>query len=168
MIKMENQNIVLLIISNTIKMEKIIILENIRSMQNVGAIFRNADGSWFNKIILAWHTPTPPRSDISKTALWAENYIDWEYYENIMDILPILKQDGYRIFAVELTPEAIDYKSLIHTDFEKVCFIVWNEVLWVSKEVLDFSHKHVIIPMVWKKNSLNVSVAAGIVMYALV
>lgn len=149
-------------------MQKIIVLDSIRSMQNVWAIFRNADGAWFNKVILTWHTPTPPRSDISKTALWAENFIDWEYYENIMEILKKLKDDWYEIFSVELTPKAINYKTLFWKKFDKICLVVWNEILWVSKEVLNFSDKHVIIPMVWKKNSLNVSVAAWIVMYAFV
>lgn len=149
-------------------MQKIILLDSIRSMQNVWAIFRNADWSWFEKIILTWHTPTPPRWDISKTALWAENTINWEYYEDVMEILKKLKQDWFEIFSVELTPTAIDYKSLFWQKFEKICLVMWNEVLWVSKEVLEFSDKHVIIPMVWTKNSLNVSVAAWIVMYALV
>lgn len=148
--------------------QKIMVLDSIRSMQNVWAIFRNADWSGFQKIILAWHTPTPPRSDISKTALWAENYIDWEYYEDILEILQKLKNEGFSIFAVELTPEAIDYKTLFNSDLDKICLIVWNEVDGVSKKVLDFCDKHIIIPMVWKKNSLNVSVAAWIVMYALV
>ncbi len=149
-------------------MQKIILLDSIRSMQNVGAIFRNADWSWFEKIILTWHTPTPPRWDISKTALGAESTINWEYYEDIMEILKKLKQDWFEIFSVELTEKAIDYKTLFWQKFEKICLVMWNEVLWVSKEVLDFSDKHVIIPMVWMKNSLNVSVAAWIVMYALV
>ena len=149
-------------------MEKIIVLDSLRSMQNVGAIFRNADGSWFNKIILTWTTPTPPRNEISKTALWAQNYIDWEYYADIMDVLRDLKQKWYQIFSVELTPEAIDYKTLFNSNLDKVCLVMWNEVAWVAQNVLDFSDKHIIIPMVGKKNSLNVSVAAGIVMYALV
>jgi tRNA G18 (ribose-2'-O)-methylase SpoU len=149
-------------------MQKIILLDSIRSMQNVGAIFRNADWSWFEKIILTWHTPTPPRWDISKTALGAESTINWEYYEDIMEILKKLKQDWFEIFSVELTEKAIDYKTLFWQKFEKICLVMWNEVLWVSKEVLDFSDKHVIIPMIWMKNSLNVSVAAWIVMYALV
>lgn len=149
-------------------MQKIILLDSIRSMQNVGAIFRNADWSWFEKIILTWHTPTPPRWDISKTALGAESTINWEYYEDIMEILKKLKQDWFEIFSVELTEKAIDYKTLFWQKFEKICLVMWNEVFWVSKEVLDFSDKHVIIPMVWMKNSLNVSVAAWIVMYALV
>ena len=149
-------------------MQKIIVLDSIRSMQNVGAIFRNADWSGFNKIILAWHTPTPPRWDISKTALWAQNTIEWEYYEDIMEILENLKNDWFEIISVELTKDAVDYKTLVNYRTEKSCLILWNEVVWVSQKVLNFSHKHVIIPMVWKKNSLNVSVAAWIVMYALV
>lgn len=149
-------------------MEKVIVLDSIRSMQNVWAIFRNSDWSWFNKIILAWHTPTPPRSDISKTALWAQNYKDWEYYENIMEVLKNLKNDWFDIYAVELTSQAIDYRELFKYKWEKICLIMWNEVTWVSEEVLNFCDKHVIIPMTWMKNSLNVSVAAWIVMYALV
>ncbi len=149
-------------------MEKIIVLDSLRSMQNVGAIFRNADGSGFNKILLTWTTPTPPRNEISKTALWAQNYIDWEYYADIMDVLRDLKEKWYQIFSVELTPEAIDYKTLFNSNLDKVCLVMWNEVAWVAQNVLDFSDKHIIIPMVGKKNSLNVSVAAGIVMYALV
>ncbi|MDD5769714.1 MAG: RNA methyltransferase [Candidatus Gracilibacteria bacterium] len=148
--------------------KKIIILENIRSMQNVGAIFRNADGAGFDKIILVGQTPTPPRGDIEKTALGAEDYINWEYYENIFVVLNNLKNDGFQIFAVELTKDAIDYKTLFNLNLDKICLIVGNEILGISQEVLDFCDKHIIIPMVGKKNSLNVSVAAGIVMYALV
>jgi tRNA G18 (ribose-2'-O)-methylase SpoU len=85
-----------------------------------------------------------------------------------MEILKKLKDDWYEIFSVELTPKAINYKTLFWKKFDKICLVVWNEILWVSKEVLNFSDKHVIIPMVWKKNSLNVSVAAWIVMYAFV
>jgi len=85
-----------------------------------------------------------------------------------MEVLVNLRNDGFEIIAVELTPEAIDYKSLFYSKPEKVCLIMGNEVNGVSEKVLDFCDKHVIIPMVGKKNSLNVSVAAGIVMYALV
>lgn len=148
-------------------MKKVIVLDSIRSMQNVGAIFRNADGSGFEKLYLCGHTPTPPRGDISKTALWAQHYIDWEYYEDIFEVLEKLRHDGFQIFAVELTPQAIDYKTLFHSNYEKVCLIMGNEVVGVNQKVLDFCDKHIIIPMNGKKNSLNVSVAAGIVMYAL-
>lgn len=148
-------------------MKKVMVLDSIRSMQNVGAIFRNADGSGFEKLYLCGHTPTPPRNDISKTALWAQNFIDWEYYEDIFEILKKLKQEGFLIFAVELTPKAVDYKTLFHAHYEKVCLIMGNEVVWVNQKVLDFCEKHIIIPMNGQKNSLNVSVAAWIVMYAL-
>jgi len=148
-------------------MSKIILLDNIRSMQNVWAIFRNADGSGFDKLILTWYTPTPPRSDISKTALGAQTWIDWEYFEDSLSIVKDLKKQWYQIFSVELTDDAIDYKELFTKDNGKVVLIMWNEVLWVNKELLDLSDKKVIIPMRGKKESLNVSVAAGIVMYAI-
>lgn len=148
-------------------MSKIILLENIRSMQNVWAIFRNADGSGFDKILLTGHTPFPPRAEISKTALWAEYTIDWEYYQDVVSTLMDLKKQWYLLYAIELTPQAIDYRKLFWEKFDKICFIVWNEVSGVSQKVLDICDKHVIIPMVGQKNSLNVSVAAGIVMYAM-
>ena len=148
-------------------MSKIILLDNIRSMQNVGAIFRNADGSGFDNLLLTWYTPHPPRNDISKTALGAQNWIDWEYYESPFDILKDLKKDWYKIYSVELTKDAIEYTKLFEEKNEKIVLIMWNEVSWVSQELLDLSDKKVIIPMRWRKESLNVSVAAWIVMYVI-
>lgn len=150
-------------------MEKIMLLENIRSMQNVGAIFRNADGAGFTKLLLTWHTPTPPRGDISKTALGAQNTVDWEYFDDTSLVLQELKKQWFEIYWVELTPEAIDYRQLFFEKCEKnICLVVGNEVAWVTQNTLDFCDKHIIIPMKWHKESLNVSVAAWIVMYALV
>lgn len=148
-------------------MSKIVLLDNLRSMQNVWAIFRNADWSGFDKLILTWYTPTPPRSDISKTALQAETWIDWEYYKNPVEVLNELKKDWYKIFSVELTDDAVDYTELFNENNNKVVLIMWNEVAWVSKELLELSDRKVIIPMRGKKESLNVSVAAWIVMYAI-
>jgi tRNA G18 (ribose-2'-O)-methylase SpoU len=148
-------------------MSKIILLDNIRSMQNVWAIFRNADGSGFDKLILTWYTPTPPRSDISKTALGAQTWIDWEYYHDSLEVVKEFKKQWYSIFSVELTDDAIDYRELFIKDNTKIVLIMWNEVAWVSQELLDLSDKKVIIPMRWRKESLNVSVAAWIVMYAI-
>ena len=147
-------------------MSKIILLDSIRSMQNVGAIFRNCDGAWFDKMILTGYSPTPPRNDISKTALWAETWIDWEYFKDPIDILKELKKEWYKIYSVELDDRSIDYKELFNKNEEKVCLIMGNEIKWVSKEILDLSDEIVIIPMRGKKESLNVSVAAWIVMYA--
>ena len=147
-------------------MSKIILLDNIRSMQNVGAIFRNADGAGFEKLILTWYTPYPPRSDIAKTALGWEKFIDWEYFQNTSEALDQIKKWGYKIWSVELTQDSIDYRELFKIKEEKVCLIMGNEVKWVSKELLDISDKVIVIPMRWQKESLNVSVAAGIVMYS--
>jgi len=147
-------------------MSKIILLDSIRSMQNVGAIFRNCDGAWFEKIILTWYSPTPPRNDISKTALWAQDWIDWEYYKDPLRVISDLKKDWYKIYSVELDDRSIDYTNLFKKDYQKVCLIMWNEIKWVSNEILDLSDEIIIIPMRGKKESLNVSVAAWIVMYA--
>lgn len=147
-------------------MSKIILLDSIRSMQNVWAIFRNSDWAWFEKVILTGTTPTPPRNDISKTALWSETFIDWEYYQNPFEIIEKLKNDWYKIYSVELDKRSIDYTELFKKNNEKICLVMWNEVAWVNPKILDLSDEIVIIPMRGKKESLNVSVAAGIVMYA--
>lgn len=147
-------------------MSKIILLDNIRSMQNVGAIFRNADWAGFEKLVLTGYTPYPPRNDIAKTALWGEKFIDWEYFKNIDEAISQIKNGWYKIWSVELCDDSVDYKELFSLKEEKVCLIMWNEVTWVQKKLLDISDKKVIIPMRWQKESLNVSVAAGIVMYA--
>lgn len=148
------------------KMEKIIVLDSIRSMQNVGAIFRNADGAGFTKVVMTGHTPQPPRKDISKTAIWAENFIDWEYYKDIWKYLSELKNQWFKIYSVELDEKSVEYTQLFQENNDKVALVMGNEITGVSQEVLDISDKIVIIPMRWKKESLNVSVAAGIVMYA--
>jgi 23S rRNA (guanosine2251-2'-O)-methyltransferase len=137
-------------------------------MQNVGAIFRNCDGAGFEKIYLCGYSPTPPRNEISKTALTAQNTIDWEYYSDSKEVILQLKKENYTIYAVELDEHAIDYKELYKNTPKNICFILWNEVKWVAPNLLDISDEIVMIPMLGNKESLNVSVAAGIVMYATV
>lgn len=147
---------------------KVLLLDSIRSMQNVGAIFRNCDGAGFEKIYLTGFSPTPPRGEISKTALQSENTIDWEYYGDPQEVLWILKNNWFKIFSIELSQDAIDYKSLYNNTPENICFVLWNEVKGVDEKILDISDEIVMIPMLWNKESLNVSVAAWIVMYATV
>ena len=137
-------------------------------MQNVGAIFRNADGSGFEKIYLTGYTPTPPRNEISKTALTSQNTIDWEYYRNPFELIKILKAQSFFIYSVELDKRSIDYKTLFWNTPENICFVLGNEKSWVNRKILDVSDEIVMIPMLGKKESLNVSVAAWIVMYATV
>ena len=137
-------------------------------MQNVWAIFRNCDGAGFKNIYLCGYTPTPPRNEISKTALSAQNTIDWEYYKNAQEVILELKKQNYKIYSIELSQDAIDYKELYKNTPENICFILWNEVKWVDVNLLDISDEIVMIPMLGNKESLNVSVAAGVVMYATV
>ena len=117
-------------------------------------------------MILTGHTPTPPRSDISKTALWAQDWIDWEYFRDPFLVISELKEKWYKIYSVELDERSIEYTELFKKNEDKVCLIMWNEIKWVNKKILDLSDEIVIITMRWKKESLNVSVAAWIVMYA--
>ncbi|MDD4530461.1 MAG: TrmH family RNA methyltransferase, partial [Candidatus Gracilibacteria bacterium] len=93
-------------------MKKYILLDNIRSLLNVGAIFRTVDGAGFDKVILTGFTPTPPRKEISKTAIGAEQYVDWEYYEDPTEILKELKKQGFKIITVEQTQKSIDFRKL--------------------------------------------------------
>ncbi len=144
---------------------KILILDSIRSMQNVGALFRTCDGAGFEKIYLTGCTPTPPRNDIAKTALWAENTVDWEYFADIDTCIQDIKKI-FRVYSVELSPDAVAYNTLFQQTPENIALVLWNEVAWVKPSVLAVSDEIVMIPMVWKKESLNVSVAWGIVMYA--
>lgn len=146
--------------------KKIVLLDSIRSMQNVGAIFRNADGAWFEKLILCWHTPTPPRNDIAKTALGAEKTIDWEYYASAFEIIQLLKKEKFCIIGLETGEEAKDFREYFWTKKEKICIILGNEVSWIDKNILSLCDEIVEIPMLGKKSSLNVSVAAGIIMYS--
>ena len=137
-------------------------------MQNVWAIFRNCDWAGFEKIYLTWCSPTPPRNEISKTALWGENTINWEYYSSSLEVVWELQKNWFKIYSIELSDLAIDYKKLFGNTPENICFVLWNEVKWVDSNLLDISDEIVMIPMLGKKESLNVSVAAGIVMYATV
>lgn len=137
-------------------------------MQNVWAIFRNADGSGFEKIYLTGFTPTPPRGEISKTALSAQNTIDWEYFKDPFELIEKLKKENFSIYSVELDEKSIDYKKMFYKTPENICLVLGNEISWVNRKILDLSDEIVMIPMLWNKESLNVSVAAWIVMYATV
>jgi len=151
-----------------IDVSRIIVLDSLRSMQNVGAIMRNCDGSGFEKVIMCGFTPYLPRNDILKTSLWAEKTIDWEYHEDVMNVLKKLRKDWYKIYSVEVDDRSIDYKEFFVRSEQKVCLVMGNEIQWVRKEILDISDEIISIKMAWNKASLNVSVAAGIVMYAFV
>ena len=152
-------------------MQTIVILHNIRSVQNVGSIFRTADGAGVSKIILTGYTPTPidrfgrARSDFTKASLGAEQSIPWSHNESIVEVINVCKQEGYEIVAVEQDNKAIDYRTYVQT--RKTAFIFGNEVEGVPQDVLECCEKILEIPMAGEKESLNVSVAAGVVLYGI-
>jgi 23S rRNA (guanosine2251-2'-O)-methyltransferase len=150
-------------------MEAILILHDIRSAHNVGSLFRTADAVGISKIYMSKISPSPldrfgrERSDIAKTALGAEKTIPWVQYESIEVVISALKEEGYVIVAIEQSSQAIDYKSIPH--YEKIAFILGNEVGGISQEILVLVDTIVEIPMKGEKESLNVAVAGGVVLF---
>lgn len=143
--------------------ERVVILDNIRSTFNVGSVFRTSDGAGISKIYLVGITPTPDHNKIKKTALGAENYVDWEHVASIENLVEKLKNEGFRIYAVEQSKNSIDYREVQLTD--KSAFIFGNEISGVSPQTLNLVDDVLEIPMKGKKNSLNVSTTVGIILY---
>jgi len=151
------------------KKDYILILPDIRSALNVGAIFRTADAIGISKIYLVGCTPRPNdqfgriQKDITKSALGAENFIDWEYKKSLSILIDKLKKDGYFIIAIEQDKKAVDYRKIKIKN--KVAIIMGPEVTGIPKKILDKVDTIAEIPMYGKKESLNVSVAAGIALF---
>lgn len=145
------------------KRKFVIVLDNIRSMHNVGAAFRIADSFLAEKIILCGITATPPRNEISKTALGAEDYVKWSYFSKTLDAINHLKENGFTIIAIELCHNSIPLKSFIYTSDKKYAFVFGNEVSGVDEIVLQSADSICEIEQFGSKHSLNVSVALGIV-----
>ncbi len=146
------------------KSDLVLILPNIRSCHNVGAMFRTADGCGFNKIYLVGYTPMPPRPEIDKVALGAEKTVPWEHHELLDELISGLKKQGYMIVALEKTETSTDI-GVYELSRNPVALIVGNEVDGIEEEVLAHVDAVVHIPMHGTKESLNVSIAAGIGMY---
>ena len=145
---------------------KIILLaHNIRSLWNVGSFFRTADSFGVEKIFLTGYTALPPRREISKTALGAEEFVPWEQNDDPTKVIAKLKKQGWTIVALEQAKRAVDLAT--YQPPSKVCLIVGHEVLGVPKELLALCDDIVHIPMHGKKESLNVAVAAGIALHRL-
>lgn len=140
-----------------------LILPNIRSCHNVGAMFRTADACAVDEIFLVGYTPHPPRKEIDKVSLGAETWMPWKPYKNIVTLVKNLKKKGVRIVALEKTEGSEDIGQT-HFDFP-LALVVGNEVDGVDKKVLQLCDQVVHIPQYGKKESLNVSIAAGIAMY---
>lgn len=141
-----------------------IVLDNIRSLYNVGSIFRTADAVRAQEVILCGYTPAPPRPEIEKTALGATESVPWCVRRSALEAVAELRHRGLRIFAVELTDESRPYDRLTPADFP-AAFIFGNEIVGIQPEVLACCDAALAIPMYGAKHSLNVAVAAGIVLY---
>lgn len=145
----------------------IIVLDNIRSMHNVGSVFRTADAFLIEAILICGYTPQPPHRDINKTALGATETVDWLFFENTCAAISELKNRGYSVFAVEQTQNSISLENMKKIT-TKTAVVFGNEVEGVSDEVLKLVDNYIEIPQLGMKHSLNISVAAGIVLWQLV
>ena len=147
------------------KLPVLLLLENIRSMHNVGSIFRTADAFLANGICLCGYTPKPPHRDIHKTALGATETVEWKYLESALDAVKDFKAAGYQIVGVEQVAGSIPLQQFNPSLNEKILLVFGNEIDGVSEAVLALCDVCIEIPQFGMKHSLNVSVAAGMVLW---
>ena len=151
------------------KMPIVVVLDNIRSMHNVGSVFRTTDAFLLESICLCGYTPQPPHRDINKTALGATETVAWKYYPLTVSAVEQLKEEGYSLYAVEQTENSIllqDFNKI--EGIKKLAVIFGNEVDGVDAEVIAKCDGCIEIPQLGMKHSLNIRVAAGIVLWELV
>lgn len=145
----------------------VVVLDNIRSLNNVGSVFRTSDAMLVEKIILAGITSTPPNAEIHKTALGAELSVDWEYYEDTHVAIEKLREQGYTICSVEQAIGSVSLPDFKVEKDKKYVLVLGNEVKGVQQSVVDMSDCCIEIPQFGIKHSFNVSVTAGIVLWEL-
>ncbi len=150
----------------------VVVMDNIRSMHNVGSVFRTSDGFLIDGICLCGFTPQPPHRDIHKTALGATETVDWVYYENTPNAVNDLKHRGYKVYAIEQTEGSISLEKFkeLNPDLAAfpMAFVFGNEVDGVDEEVISICDGVIEIPQWGMKHSLNISVAAAIVLWEFV
>jgi 23S rRNA (guanosine2251-2'-O)-methyltransferase len=146
----------------------VVVLDNIRSMNNIGSVFRTCDAFRVEKLFLCGITATPPHREIQKTALDATESVSWEYAEDTVTAVNSLKKMGYSIFAVEQTDKSEMLDTIKLKDDEKIVLIFGNEINGISEEVLNICDLALEIPQFGTKHSLNVAVSAGIVLWEIV
>jgi tRNA G18 (ribose-2'-O)-methylase SpoU len=151
----------------TNKLPLVVVLDHVRSMHNVGSVFRTADAFLVDKIILCGFTPQPPHRDIHKTALGATETVSWLYAANTVDAIMQLKREGYTIAAIEQTSDSKELSAVTWNGQTPLALVFGNEVEGVQQEVIDLCDYAIEIPQAGTKHSLNISVAAGIVLYAM-
>ncbi len=147
------------------KLRVTVVLDNVRSEMNVGSVFRTADAFLIERICLCGITPQPPKAEIHKTALGAEESVAWQYYPTTLAAVEQLKAEGYRICSIEQVHDSVSLDQYVIEPGRKTAIVLGNEVKGVSQEVVDASDVCIEIPQHGTKHSLNISCCAAIVMW---
>ena len=166
--KLKNEELVRKTIADFKEAKKtplILVLDNIRSLNNIGSVFRTADAFLIEKIYLCGITATPPHKDIHKTALGATENVAWEYVENTLDVVQKLQNEKVSVWAIEQTEKAVLLDVFQPKKNTKHAFILGNEVRGVAQEVVNACGQALEIPQFGTKHSLNISVATGVVVW---
>lgn len=145
----------------------VIVLDNVRSLNNVGSVFRTADAFLVEAVYLCGITGTPPHKEIQKTALGATESVSWKYFKTTLEAVEELKKDKYIVYAIEQTESAIMLNNFMPSKKQKLAIIFGNEVKGVEQDVINASTDVIEIPQIGTKHSLNISVSVGIVMWDL-
>ncbi len=143
----------------------ILILDNVRSLNNVGSAFRTSDAFLIEKIYLCGITGTPPHIEINKTAIGATDTVTWEYAKDTLEVVEKLKTEGWKIYTVEQTEGSLSLENFNPSKEDKYCFIFGNEVFGVEQSVVSASDICLEIPQYGTKHSLNISVSIGVVLW---
>jgi len=168
--KISNPDLGRLTVEEYKKTEKsniIIILDDIRSLNNVGSVFRTSDAFKVKKIYLCGITAKPPHREIQKTALGATETVEWEYRENVIELIKELKQKEVDVFAIEQVENSISLENFQPNQTKDTAIIFGNEVMGVSQEAINICDGYIEIPQFGTKHSLNISVSTGVVVWDL-
>ena len=154
------------------KLPLVVVLDNVRSQHNVGAVFRTADAMRIERVVLCGICCCPPNQEIHKTALGAEESVEWQYIKDTEDAVRALREEGYTVYAIEQAHDSVtleeaaeDIKSQTSKVEKRIAIVLGHEVFGVQQEVVDMCDACIEIPQYGTKHSMNVSVTAGIVMY---
>lgn len=144
-----------------------VVLDNIRSLNNIGSVFRTSDAFMIERVFLCGITACPPHNDIRKTALGADESVDWKYFNNTEQAVELLKSENYVVCSIEQAENSVLLQNFIVDKQKKYALIFGNEVKGVQQKIVDMSHACIEIPQQGTKHSLNISVSAGIVIWDL-
>ena len=150
---------------NAEKLSFVVVLDNIRSCNNIGSVFRTSDALLIEKVYLCGITATPPNAEIHKTALDAEKTVEWEYFEKTENAVEKLKNQGFKVYAIEQVENSILLPDFFPAAGEKLAVVFGNEVKGVQQSVVNICDSSIEIPQFGTKHSFNVSVSAGIILW---